>query len=420
VDKGAQAMQWKSSLGKFTRLLWSMDWEASLRTLSAHTASLNMFAAWVEKEDPLAVMKLQAFHVANELQDQPAEARGLLAIQLCQRHFGEAKGSAEEAADAIVAKTNEALSFFAADLFPKFVQSKACLPVVDNLLSPADLDMRSSADLLWSEYLVPGDVSGWLHSFVTVAETYPACLVISDMSLPGNPMCFVNKEFCRVTGYAKHEAQGRNCRFLQGPKTEPQSVAVIQGTLRRGVDCHVRITNYRKSGDLFENLLTLRPVHDSNGVYRFCIGIQFEIARADISLRSRLAKLDKLIRLLPSSIDVSGRAVGAQFTVQQAPEEISTDLATKLERALEGNTVGPKPKHTAKDAAYFADNHQTMLKELERRPAALVRRPSQVTLSGATPPVSPVVTATPPSGSKSAKSSFAGMKALVRLRSAKR
>merc|ERR1712023_153926 len=115
------------------------------------------------------------------------------------------------------------------------------------------------------------------------------------MSIPGNPMVFVNREFCKVTGYTKQEVSGRNCRFLQGPKTEPQSVAVIQDTLRRGVDCHVKITNYKRGGELFINLLTMRPVHDSNGVLRFCIGVQFEVSR-DMSLKARLAKLEKLIK----------------------------------------------------------------------------------------------------------------------------
>ena len=67
----------------------------------------------------------------------------------------------------------------------------------------------------------------------------------------------------QVTGYTKQEAQGHNCRFLQGPKTEPEAVAVIQDTLRRGVDCFVKITNYRKNGEQFKNLLSMRPVHDS-------------------------------------------------------------------------------------------------------------------------------------------------------------
>merc|ERR1711907_644932 len=132
------------------------------------------------------------------------------------------------------------------------------------------------------------------------------------MAIAGNPMFYVNQEFCNVTRYEKHEVMGRNCRFLQGPKTEPASVAVIQDTLRRGVDCHVRITNYRKSGETFQNLLSMRPVHDTHGVYRFCIGVQFEVVPGS-QLKARLKKLDTLLQLLPDKIEVqTRRAVGRE------------------------------------------------------------------------------------------------------------
>ena len=57
----------------------------------------------------------------------------------------------------------------------------------------------------------------------------------------------------------------------------------------------VRVTNCKADGATFANNLSLHPVHDSNGVYRFCIGVQFEVTR-DTSLKTRLAKLDKLIK----------------------------------------------------------------------------------------------------------------------------
>ena len=42
VDQEAQRKQWKSSLAKFTRLLWSMDWEGSLRQLVADPAHVSV------------------------------------------------------------------------------------------------------------------------------------------------------------------------------------------------------------------------------------------------------------------------------------------------------------------------------------------------------------------------------------------
>jgi len=156
------------------------------------------------------------------------------------------------------------------------------------------------------------------------------------MSIPGNPMVFVNREFCRVTEYRRHEATGRNCRFLQGPKTEPASVAVIRDTLRRGVDCHVKITNYRKSGDTFLNLLTMRPVHDSNGVYRFCIAVQFEVKR-DASEDVYAFKLDQLrdvITMLPRHLHVVSLPVGP---ARPPPKVTNASLAATLQDALDAD-----------------------------------------------------------------------------------
>ena len=125
----------------------------------------------------------------------------------------------------------------------------------------------------------------------------------------------------------------------------------------------MKLTNYRKSGELFENPLTMRPVHDSNGVYRFCIGVQFEITKGQ-NLKSRLAKLDKLIRLLPSTIEVSSMQTGDRHEVEEAQVETQTDLTQKLEKAITGpagTTVGPQITGVIQEKGYYADHHISML-----------------------------------------------------------
>jgi PAS domain S-box-containing protein len=143
---------------------------------------------------------------------------------------------------------------------------------------------------------------------------YNSLIYFQDMTIPGAPMVFVNQEFCRTTGYAREEATGRNCRFLQGPDTEPEAIQVIRNTLSKGQDCHVKLTNYRKNGEKFQNLLSMKPVFDADGIYRFVIGVQFEV-KEDQNLKQRLVQLDKLLRLLPSKLSLrskaSARAKGA-------------------------------------------------------------------------------------------------------------
>ncbi|KNC70015.1 hypothetical protein SARC_17464, partial [Sphaeroforma arctica JP610] len=66
--------------------------------------------------------------------------------------------------------------------------------------------------------------------------------------------------FERVTGFTHEETVGRNCRFLQGPRSEEKSIALIRNAISTGVECKTSISNYTKDGKCFINLLTMHPV----------------------------------------------------------------------------------------------------------------------------------------------------------------
>ena len=51
----------------------------------------------------------------------------------------------------------------------------------------------------------------------------------------------------------------------------------------------------------------MRPVYDSDQIYRFVIGIQFEIVD-NVELGRRLYQLNKLIHLLPCSLPLRSKA----------------------------------------------------------------------------------------------------------------
>lgn len=73
-------------------------------------------------------------------------------------------------------------------------------------------------------------------------------ITIADARLPGRPLIYVNAGFERLTGYAAAEAIGRNCRFLQGPDTDPETTETIRRALREERPCTVEVLNYRKGG----------------------------------------------------------------------------------------------------------------------------------------------------------------------------
>ena len=106
------------------------------------------------------------------------------------------------------------------------------------------------------------------------ADEVEMSVVFSDPSRPDNPMIYVSEAFERQTGYAAAEAVGRNCRFLQGPDTNPHAVQAIREGLKAQTVFAIDILNYRKDGTPFTNRLRIRPIFDERGELRFFVGAQ--------------------------------------------------------------------------------------------------------------------------------------------------
>lgn len=103
-------------------------------------------------------------------------------------------------------------------------------------------------------------------------------VLIVDVQTAGQPIIFANAGFERITGYTTEETIGRNCRFLQGERTNPETRDALRMAIASGCEAHVVIENYRKDGTVFWNELYLSPVRDELGNLTHFIGIQNDIS----------------------------------------------------------------------------------------------------------------------------------------------
>ena len=92
------------------------------------------------------------------------------------------------------------------------------------------------------------------------------------------PIIYVNPAFVEITGYELEEVQNRNCRFLQGPDTDPAQINDIRQALVQQRDISLTIRNYRKDGRAFWNNVFISPVRANDGHATHFVGIINDIS----------------------------------------------------------------------------------------------------------------------------------------------
>ena len=129
---------------------------------------------------------------------------------------------------------------------------------------------------------LPTPLQGVLSAAVLAT---PTGIVICDPNLPDCPIIYANPAFYRITGYAEEEVIGHNCRFLQGPGTNPRHIKALREAIENGKAIDVEIVNHRKDGSRFVNELHLSPIFGDDGEVRYIFGIQH-----DVSAREQFAR----------------------------------------------------------------------------------------------------------------------------------
>jgi PAS domain S-box-containing protein len=126
----------------------------------------------------------------------------------------------------------------------------------------------------------------------------PVGITISDISLPDNPLVYVNDAFVRTTGYSKEFALGRNCRFLQGEDTSEKKVATMARAIEEREPVTVEVRNYTKSGEEFWNEVTIAPLRNEVGEVTHFVGFQADVTdrkEAEIAVQQERENLTHLL-----------------------------------------------------------------------------------------------------------------------------
>ncbi|KAH7258544.1 hypothetical protein MRS44_009946 [Fusarium solani] len=146
---------------------------------------------------------------------------------------------------------------------------------------------------------------------------------LSDPSRTGNPITFASDEFEDLTGYSRNEVLSHNCRFLQGPQTDRETISRMRSAIWRSDECTELILNFRKDGTPFWNLLFLCPLLDTAGKLKFYLGAQIDVS-------SSIEGADDLVKML---------GYGAA-----EEDKVSTDRNSSRWGGSDGSQCDPEPE----------------------------------------------------------------------------
>ena len=104
---------------------------------------------------------------------------------------------------------------------------------------------------------------------------------------------YVNQGFEKCTGYTRAEVIGQNPRVLKSGKQPDDYYKTMWATISRGEVWHGRFINKRKDGDLYEEEVTISPVHNAAGKIVSFVAVKRDITR-EKQLEQQLFEAQKM------------------------------------------------------------------------------------------------------------------------------
>ncbi len=161
-------------------------------------------------------------------------------------------------------------------------------------------------------------------NIISVCEQFDIPITLADPDQPDAPLLFASRKFLKLTGYSAEEVLGQNCRFLQGPESDPAIAGRLSNACARRAKHSCCVINYRKDGGRFNNLLTIEPIEVST-TKTLLVGFQhafddtvsrkqvrFQMEYINVLLRSIYRKTHTRQKLLADADVLRGESIASR------------------------------------------------------------------------------------------------------------
>jgi len=150
--------------------------------------------------------------------------------------------------------------------------------------------------------------------FVEAVRVTRMPMIVTDATLPGNPITFANQAFVELSGYAIDELLGQDPHFMNGGGTDPAAIDQYRAAMNRADDANLELLQYRKDGTAFWAALFASPLHDGQGTITGHFLSYLDVTRryeAEAKLRGVAVDLERRVAERTSELEATTRRLEA-------------------------------------------------------------------------------------------------------------
>ena len=187
--------------------------------------------------------------------------------------------------------------------------------------------------------------------FVAAVEATRMPMVVTDPTVEGNPIVYVNQSFIDLFGYTGEEVLGHNYFFLAGINTDPDIERNIRAAMTAEEPLNQEVLLYAKSGREVWTAQFVSPVHDGKGRI-----VQHFASFWDITRRVRAERRTKrLNEVLEQRVAERTQELQTELDRRRALEAVLTESIREKDHLLSQRSVLLREvNHRAKNSIAMA------------------------------------------------------------------